>query len=147
MYYADDSGRPTRIDDEGIFASRTMLRLNIGFGPSQLYEEAPNINSCFARLQSMSMRGALANYGLSWDHCAKRRNATGRGVLSFQNLSVGYDLLTRGGLFSMRVTRIPISLYGPGPESGAVFFSADALSLRRNRRSCPLKSLCERWVL
>jgi hypothetical protein len=38
MHYAD-SGRPTRIDDEGVFASRTMLRLNIGFGSAQLYEE------------------------------------------------------------------------------------------------------------
>lgn len=36
--YADDN-RPTRIDDEGVFASRTMLRLNIGLGSSQLYEE------------------------------------------------------------------------------------------------------------
>ena len=39
MNYADGSGRPTRIDDEGVFASRTMLRLNIGFGSAQLYEE------------------------------------------------------------------------------------------------------------
>ena len=39
MRYANEDGRPTRIDDEGVFASRTMLRLNIGFGPSQLYEE------------------------------------------------------------------------------------------------------------
>jgi hypothetical protein len=39
MRYASDDGRPTHIDDEGVFASRTMLRLNIGFGPSQLYEE------------------------------------------------------------------------------------------------------------
>jgi hypothetical protein len=39
MHYADEDGRPTRIDDEGVFASRTMLRLNIGFGPAQLYEE------------------------------------------------------------------------------------------------------------
>ena len=38
MNYADGSGRPTRIDDEGVFASRTMLRLNIGFGSAQLYE-------------------------------------------------------------------------------------------------------------
>lgn len=38
MRYAD-TNRPTRIDDDGVFASRTMLRLNIGFGPSQLYEE------------------------------------------------------------------------------------------------------------
>jgi hypothetical protein len=36
MRYADDN-RPTRIDDEGIFASRTMLRLNIGLGSQQLY--------------------------------------------------------------------------------------------------------------
>lgn len=36
--YADDN-RPTLIDDEGVFASRTMLRLNIGLGSSQLYEE------------------------------------------------------------------------------------------------------------
>ena len=36
MHYADDN-RPTRIDDEGIFASRTMLRLNIGLGSQQLY--------------------------------------------------------------------------------------------------------------
>jgi hypothetical protein len=39
MRYANDAGRPTQIDDEGVFASRTMLRLNIGFGPAQLYEE------------------------------------------------------------------------------------------------------------
>jgi hypothetical protein len=39
MHYADDDGRPTRIDDEGVFASRTMLRLNIGLGSAQLYEE------------------------------------------------------------------------------------------------------------
>ena len=39
MRYANDDGRPTHIDDEGVFASRTMLRLNIGFGPAQLYEE------------------------------------------------------------------------------------------------------------
>ena len=38
MHYGD-LDRPTRIDDEGVFASRTMLRLNIGFGSSQLYEE------------------------------------------------------------------------------------------------------------
>jgi hypothetical protein len=36
--YADEN-RPTRIDDEGVFASRTMLRLNIGLGSGQLYEE------------------------------------------------------------------------------------------------------------
>jgi hypothetical protein len=36
MHYADDN-RSTRIDDEGIFASRTMLRLNIGLGSQQLY--------------------------------------------------------------------------------------------------------------
>jgi hypothetical protein len=36
VLYADDN-RPTRIDDEGIFASRTMLRLNIGLGSQQLY--------------------------------------------------------------------------------------------------------------
>jgi hypothetical protein len=39
MRYADDDGRPTQIDDEGVFASRTMLRLNIGLGSQQLYEE------------------------------------------------------------------------------------------------------------
>jgi hypothetical protein len=39
MRYANEDGRPTQIDDEGVFASRTMLRLNIGFGPQQLYEE------------------------------------------------------------------------------------------------------------
>lgn len=38
MRYADDN-HPTRIDDEGVFASRTMLRLNIGLGSAQLYEE------------------------------------------------------------------------------------------------------------
>jgi hypothetical protein len=32
MRYADGGSRPTRIDDEAIFASRTMLRLNITFG-------------------------------------------------------------------------------------------------------------------
>jgi hypothetical protein len=37
MRYADGSGRPTEIDDEGVFASRTMLRLNIGLGPQSLY--------------------------------------------------------------------------------------------------------------
>jgi hypothetical protein len=39
MRYANDDGRPTQIDDEAVFASRTMLRLNIGFGADQLYEE------------------------------------------------------------------------------------------------------------
>jgi len=39
MQYADDNGRPTRFNDEGVFASRTMLRLNIGLGSSQLYDE------------------------------------------------------------------------------------------------------------
>jgi hypothetical protein len=39
MRYANDDGRPTQIDDEGVFASRTMLRLNIGLGSQQLYEE------------------------------------------------------------------------------------------------------------
>jgi hypothetical protein len=34
-----DLDRPTRIDDEAVFASRTMLRLNIGLGAAQLYEE------------------------------------------------------------------------------------------------------------
>jgi hypothetical protein len=38
LRYADDN-RSTRIDDEGVFASRTMLRLNIGLGSAQLYEE------------------------------------------------------------------------------------------------------------
>jgi hypothetical protein len=39
MHYADGSGSLTRIDDEGIFASRTMLRLNIELGSAQLYDE------------------------------------------------------------------------------------------------------------
>jgi hypothetical protein len=39
MRYNNGSGRVTRIDDDGVFASRTMLRLNIGFGPSELYQE------------------------------------------------------------------------------------------------------------
>ena len=41
MRYADGSGRPTRIEDESVFASRTMLRLNISFGgqPGPAYEE------------------------------------------------------------------------------------------------------------
>ena len=39
MHYADDDGRPTRIDYDGVFASRTMLRLNIGLGAAQLYDE------------------------------------------------------------------------------------------------------------
>ena len=43
MRYADGDGRPTRIDDEGAFASRTMLRLNISFGgepgPAPVYNE------------------------------------------------------------------------------------------------------------
>jgi hypothetical protein len=36
MRYAN-AGRSTRIEDDDAFASRTMLRLNIGLGPSQLY--------------------------------------------------------------------------------------------------------------
>jgi hypothetical protein len=39
LHYADGAGRPTRIEDDGVFASRTMIRLNIGLGPTQLYEE------------------------------------------------------------------------------------------------------------
>lgn len=37
MHYANGLGRPTRIDDDAVFASRTMLRLNIGLGPQGLY--------------------------------------------------------------------------------------------------------------
>ena len=36
MRYANGS-RPTRISDESVFATRTMLRLNIGLGSQQLY--------------------------------------------------------------------------------------------------------------
>ncbi len=36
VLYADGNW-PTRVDDEGIFAGRTMLRLNIGLGSQQLY--------------------------------------------------------------------------------------------------------------
>jgi hypothetical protein len=36
MKYAGPDG-PTRIDDEAVFATRTMLRLNIGLGSQQLY--------------------------------------------------------------------------------------------------------------
>ncbi|MGV1013728.1 MAG: hypothetical protein ACOYB4_02015 [Methyloceanibacter sp.] len=39
LHYADGAGRPTRIEDDSVFASRTMLRLNIGLGSDQLYEE------------------------------------------------------------------------------------------------------------
>ena len=38
MRYANTS-RPTRISDDDVFASRTMLRLNIGLGSQQLYPE------------------------------------------------------------------------------------------------------------
>lgn len=41
MRYDNGSGRPTRIDDDAVFASRTMLRLNIGLGPSSLYPAPP----------------------------------------------------------------------------------------------------------
>ncbi len=46
MRYANDGGRPTRIDDDGVFASRTMLRLNIGLGSQQLYRRAAEIAGC-----------------------------------------------------------------------------------------------------
>jgi hypothetical protein len=39
MHYADDNGNPTRIGDEGVFASRTMLRLNISLGGAPDYTE------------------------------------------------------------------------------------------------------------
>jgi hypothetical protein len=42
MRYADDSGHPTTIDSESIFATRTMLRLNIGLGSQALYPDPPN---------------------------------------------------------------------------------------------------------
>ena len=38
MRYAD-TNRPTRISDDDVFATRTMLRLNIGLGSQQLYQE------------------------------------------------------------------------------------------------------------
>lgn len=41
MRYNNGSGQPTRIDDDGVFASRTMLRLNIGLGPAALYPPPP----------------------------------------------------------------------------------------------------------
>ncbi len=36
-----DRDEPTQIDDDGVFASRTMLRLNIGLGPAALYPPPP----------------------------------------------------------------------------------------------------------
>jgi hypothetical protein len=39
MRYDNGAGRDTRIDDDSVFASRTMLRLNIGLGSSELYQE------------------------------------------------------------------------------------------------------------
>ncbi len=41
MRYANGS-RPTRIEDDSIFATRTMLRLNIGLGSRALYPELSN---------------------------------------------------------------------------------------------------------
>lgn len=38
MQYAN-TNHPTRIEDDSVFASRTMLRLNIGLGSSQLYTD------------------------------------------------------------------------------------------------------------
>jgi hypothetical protein len=35
------SDRPTRIEDDDAFATRTMLRLNIGLGSAQLYPAPP----------------------------------------------------------------------------------------------------------
>jgi hypothetical protein len=36
--------RPTRIEDDSAFATRTMLRLNIALGPAPLYPAAPAYN-------------------------------------------------------------------------------------------------------
>jgi len=41
MQYADGN-KPTTIDDESVFATRTMLRLNIGLGSQQLYQGSAN---------------------------------------------------------------------------------------------------------
>jgi hypothetical protein len=38
LRYAHDS-HPTRLEDEGAFGTRTMLRLNIGLGPAPMYAE------------------------------------------------------------------------------------------------------------
>lgn len=37
--YSGEIGQPTRIDEDDAFATRTMLRLNIGLGAQQLYQE------------------------------------------------------------------------------------------------------------
>ncbi len=42
MRYDNGAGRPTTIDDEAVFATRTMLRLNIGLGSQALYPDPPN---------------------------------------------------------------------------------------------------------
>jgi len=39
MIYANGAGSATRIDDDSVFATRTMLRLNIGLGSQQLYPD------------------------------------------------------------------------------------------------------------
>lgn len=39
MRYANGAGRPTTIEDDDEFATRTMLRLNIGLGSQQLYSD------------------------------------------------------------------------------------------------------------
>jgi hypothetical protein len=37
MQYANGAGTLTRIDDDSVFATRTMLRFNLGLGSQQLY--------------------------------------------------------------------------------------------------------------
>jgi hypothetical protein len=39
LHYPSEEGQTSRIGDDSAFATRTMLRLNIGFGSAQLYEE------------------------------------------------------------------------------------------------------------
>jgi hypothetical protein len=40
MRYVSELGETVRIDDDWAWGSRTMLRLNIGLGSAQLYEES-----------------------------------------------------------------------------------------------------------
>ena len=51
----DSNGdRPARTEDDSAFATRTMLRLNIGLGPAPLYPAAPAYNDQSLRSTTVS---------------------------------------------------------------------------------------------
>ena len=90
MRYNNGAGQPTRIDDDAVFASRTMLRLNIGLGPATLYPP-PVVTRPFRAGRGRAQSFLSATVSTAWSVPLRRMRSARWRV---------------GRMFSLRLTRL-----------------------------------------